>query len=153
RRKDNAMADVFLKIDPYWSDVYETYCNGRLDDPYPLFAWLLDHYPAHWSEPLQSWFICRHEDVVKGLLDPRLASDGASVNMRNFPPDLQVRLQGLGEHLSHWLGFIDPPRHTEIRRLLARVFTPKLAQSLEDRVRVITDDLAAHMTEPRVDLV
>jgi cytochrome P450 len=90
---------------------------------------------------------------MHGLLDPRLLSDRASINMRNLPPDLQVRLQGLGEHLSNWLGFIDPPRHTEIRRLLARVFTPKLAHSLEVRVRAITDDLVARMTNPRVDLV
>jgi cytochrome P450 len=147
------MSDVALKLDRYWSGVYERYCEGRLDDPYPLFAWLLEHYPVHWSEPLRSWFICRHADVVKGLLDPRLASDRASVNMRNLPPDMQVRLRGLGEHLSNWLGFIDPPRHTEIRRVVARVFTPKLAQSLEDRVNRITGDLVAQMTNPRVDLV
>jgi cytochrome P450 len=147
------MAKVTLTLDHHWSGIYETYCDGRLDDPYPLFAWLLAHHPSHWSERLHGWFICRHADVVQGLLDPRLASDRASVNMRNLPPDMQVRLQGLGEHLSNWLGFIDPPRHTEIRRILARVFTPKLAHSLEDLVRRTTDDLIAQMTTSRVDVV
>jgi cytochrome P450 len=147
------MTMVSLKLDHYWSGIYEAYCDGRLDDPYPLFDWLLAHYPVHWSEPLRGWFVCRHADTVQGLLDPRLLSDRASINVRTLPPELQVEVQGLEEHLSNWLGFIDPPRHTEIRRLLARVFTPRLAQSLEDQVRRITDDLVARMTSPRVDLV
>lgn len=147
------MAPVTLTLDQPWSDLYESYCEGQLADPYALFAWLLAHHPAHWSEPLHGWLICRHADVVQGLLDPRLSSDRASVNMRNLPLDMQVRVQGLGEHLSHWLGFTDPPRHSEIRRILARVFTPKLAQSLEDLVQRTTDDLIAQMTPSRVDLV
>lgn len=147
------MASVPLALNHPWSDLYESYCEGRLGDPYPLFAWLLEHHPAHWSDPLHGWFICRHADVMQGLLDPRLSSDRASVNMRNLPPEMQVRLRGLGEHLSHWLGFIDPPRHTEIRRILARVFTPKLAQSLEDLVQQTTDDLVAQMMASRLDVV
>jgi cytochrome P450 len=147
------MAPGPLTADPYWAGLYATYCDGRLDDPYPLFAWLLAQHPAHWSDPLQGWFICRHADVQQGLLDPRLSSARAAVNMRPLPPDLQLRFQGLGEHLSYWLGFIDPPRHTEIRRLLARIFTPKLAQSLEELVQRTTDDLLAQMPDTRVDLV
>ena len=147
------MADVTFTLDRQWADTYQAYCEGQLDDPYPLFTWLLEKHPTHWSEPMHCWFVCRHADVVGGLLDPRLSSDRASVNMRNLPGEMQTRLQGLGEHLSNWLGFMDPPRHTEIRRLLARVFTPKLAQALEERVRMIADQLVGQLAGPRVDLV
>src|SRR5581483_7985018 len=147
------MAVSTLRLEQPWSDLYDRYCDGHLGDPYPLFAWLLAHHPAHWSEPLHGWFICRHADVVEGLLDPRLSSERASVNMRTLPPAMQVRFQGLGEHLSHWLGFIAPPRHTEIRLILVRLLTPKLAQALEELVQRTTDDLVAQMTMSRVDLV
>lgn len=147
------MAEAAIALDGRWSDVYQAYCEGRLDDPYPLFTWLLETYPVHWSEPLESWFVCRHADVVKGLLDPRFSSDRAAVNMRKLPEDMQSRLHALGEHVANWLGFMDPPRHTEIRRLLAPVFTPKLARTLEDRVRLLADELVARLPSPRVDLV
>ncbi|MDB5057069.1 MAG: hypothetical protein JWO59_541 [Chloroflexi bacterium] len=147
------MAGMAIELDGEWSDVYQAYCEGRLDDPYPLFTWLLENHPVHWSEPLDSWLVCGHADVVKGLLDPRFSSDRADVNMRKLPLEMQTRLQALGEHISNWLGFMDPPRHTEIRRLLARVFTPKLAQALEDRVRMLSDELVAQMAYPRADLV
>ncbi len=135
------------------SDIYAAYCEGRLDDPYPLFTWLLERHPVHWSEPLESWFVVRHSDVLTALQDPRLSSDRADVNMRKLPPDMQVRLHALGEHVSNWLGFMDPPRHTEIRRLLARVFTPRLAQSLEGRVMLLAEQLAGKLATPRSDLV
>jgi pimeloyl-[acyl-carrier protein] synthase len=142
-----------LALDGSWQDVYQTYCEGRLDDPYPLLALLQEQYPIHWSEPLDAWLLCGHADVVKALSDPRFSSDRASVNMRKLPADMQLRLQALGEHIANWLGFMDPPRHTEIRRLLARIFTPRLAKTFEDRVRALSDELVGRMTAPRVDLV
>jgi pimeloyl-[acyl-carrier protein] synthase len=142
-----------LALDGSWQDVYQTYCEGRLDDPYPLLALLQEQYPIHWSEPLDAWLLCGHADVVKALSDPRFSSDRASVNMRKLPADMQLRLQALGEHIANWLGFMDPPRHTEIRRLLVRIFTPRLAKTFEDRVRALSDELVGRMTAPRVDLV
>jgi cytochrome P450 len=147
------MASMAVALGERWADTYRAYCEGHLDDPYPLFTWLLENHPTHWSELLDAWFVCRHEDVVKALLDPRISSDRAFVSMRKLPPEMQTRLQALGEHISNWLGFMDPPRHTEIRRLLARVFTPTLARTLDDRVRALADELAGRMTGPRVDLV
>ena len=44
------------KIFGVWANKYEAYCEGRLADPYPLYTWLLEHYPVHWSEQMQSWF-------------------------------------------------------------------------------------------------
>jgi pimeloyl-[acyl-carrier protein] synthase len=136
-----------------WPDEYHVYCEGRLHDPYPLFAWLLENQPVHWSEPLDSWFVVRHSDVINGLQDPRLSSDRAYVNMRKLPPDMQTRLHALGEHVANWLGFMDEPRHTEIRRLLARVFTPRQALALEGRARLLADELVAKLATPRADLV
>jgi pimeloyl-[acyl-carrier protein] synthase len=142
-----------LALDGSWPEVYQAYCEGRLDDPYPLLALLQERYPIHWSEPLDAWLLCGHADVVKALSDPRFSSDRASVNMRKLPADMQIRLQALGEHIANWLGFMDPPRHTEIRRLLARIFTPRLAKTFEARVSTLSDELVGRMTAPRVDLV
>ncbi|MGH2386575.1 MAG: cytochrome P450 [Chloroflexota bacterium] len=148
-----SMAEAAIELDERWSEVYRAYCEGRLGDPYPLLAWLQEKHPIHWSTLLDGWFICGHADVVNGLVDPRFSSDRASVNMRKLPVDMQTRLHALGEHIANWLGFMDPPRHTEIRRLLARIFTPKLARRLEDRIRVLAYELVERLPTARADLV
>jgi cytochrome P450 len=118
-----------------------------------LFTWLLENHPVHWSEPMDSWFVVNHADVISGLQDPRLSSDRAHVNMKKLPPDMQKRLHSLGEHVSNWLGFMDEPRHTEIRRLLSRAFTLKEAQALEGRIRMLSEELVAKLERPRAELV
>jgi cytochrome P450 len=118
-----------------------------------LLAWLQQEHPIHWSEPLDSWFICRHADVASGLLDPRFSSDRAAVSIRKLPEEMQTRLHALGEHIANWLGFMDPPRHTQIRRPLTRIFTPRLAQQFEEKIRVLAGDLVVQLPIPRADLV
>ena len=136
-----------------WSGQYQAFCEGRLQEPYPLFTWLLENHPVHWSEPMDSWFVVKHGDVISGLQDPRLSSDRAHVNMKKLPLKMQKSLHSLGEHVSNWLGFRDEPRHTEIRRLLARAFTLKEAQALEGRIRMLSEELVARLERPRADLV
>ena len=42
---------------------------ANVQDPFPLYAWLREHDPVHWSESLGGWLITRYEDVG-GLLFP-----------------------------------------------------------------------------------
>ena len=37
----------------------------NVQDPFPLYAWLRDHDPIHWSESLNAWVVTRYEDVVE----------------------------------------------------------------------------------------
>ena len=95
--------------------------------------------------------MCGHADVIKALLDPRVSSNRPRVGQhaKTAAGDAEPAA-ALGEHIANWLGFMDPPRHTEIRKSVARVFTPKLAQTWRTRVRALADDLAGRMTGPRV---
>lgn len=136
------------------SDAYARFCEGRLEDPYPLLAELREREPVHWSEPLQAWILTRYEDVLAGLLDPRLANDRVSVNMAALPPDMRERYGALGEHVSNWLGYTDPPKHTRLRALLRPAFTPALAEAYRPRIQTIVDELIdALLAEREPDLV
>src|ERR1700735_5478291 len=95
------------KIFGVWANKYEAYCEGRLADPYPLYTWLLEHYPVHWSEQMQSWFVVRYADVTQVLSDPRMSSDRAHVNMNKLPSEMQKRCVSLQVNISNWLGFMD----------------------------------------------
>jgi cytochrome P450 len=133
---------------------YELFCAGRLDDPYPLLAWLRNHDPVHFSPTLDAWIVTRYEDVHAGLLDNRLANDRVSGVMSALPPALRESYAPLGEHVSNWLGFTDPPKHTRMRGLLRPVFSPAAARGLTSHIETIVDELLTMVDEAaEVDLI
>jgi pimeloyl-[acyl-carrier protein] synthase len=138
-----------------WTDVddliaspaYGEFCEGRLADPYPLLAWLRSHDPVHWSPTLGSWILTRYDDVVEGLLDRRFANDRIEASMDVLPHDLRETCAPLGVHVSNWLGYTDPPKHTRLRTLLRTTFTPARARAMEPRIRELTDALLDEVGE------
>ena len=110
------------------SNDYELFCEGRLTDPHPFFHRLRREDPVHWSERLETWVLTRYNDVRSGHRDRRMASDRISVNMSGLPKTEQAKYSQLGEHVSNWLGFTDPPKHTRMRNLISDRFTQGLAR-------------------------
>ena len=51
-----------------------------------------------------------------------------------------------GEPLK-WLIFFDPPRHTKLRALIMRAFTPRVIASLEPRIRELSRELLDQVIE------
>ena len=123
------------------SEDYRHYCAGRLADPYPLFHRLRREDPVHWCEPMRGWLVTRHDDVMAGFRDPRLSSDRISLNMNAMEEPLRTQMCPLGNHVSNWLGFTDPPKHTRMRGLIMKVFTPRLAEQMGPRVEAIVTGL------------
>jgi cytochrome P450 len=77
-----------------------------LRDPYPAYAWLREHRPAFWYEPLASWVLTRHADCVAVLKDStRFAADWRRIGEETPPQAVSIQT-------------LDPPEHTEIRRLV-----------------------------------
>ena len=136
------------------SEEYALFCAGQLADPYPLLAWLRSNDPVHWSPTLDTWILTRYDDVLAGLLDKRFANDRISANMAALPPELQKSCAPLGEHVSNWLGFTDPPKHTRLRGLLRTTFSASLGEELAPRIGEIVDDLLESIAQDsRADLI
>jgi cytochrome P450 family 142 subfamily A polypeptide 1 len=95
-------------------------------DPYDAYAWLRKHAPAYWHEANDLWAITRHEDVAFVSTHPELFCSG-----EGYRP-------GVGPDPS--LISTDPPRHTQIRRLINKGFTPRMVAQMEPHVR----ELVAH---------
>ena len=133
---------------------YDLFCDGRLADPYPFFRRLRGEDPVHHSERLDSWLLTRYDDVLAASRDRRFSSDRVSVNMSALSEPDRTRFRSLGEHVSNWLGFTDPPKHTRMRGLISGVFTPALAENMRDRTQEIVDDLIDGVEgSGRMDLV
>ncbi|MFE2526928.1 cytochrome P450 [Streptomyces sp. NPDC059382] len=97
---------------------------ARVRDPYPYFAWLRLHAPAHVERrPGRPavWQISRYEDVRALLTDTRLSKDPGRV------PGYVPGPAGLNRHLVH----ADPPDHTRLRTLVNSAFVPRRIALLE----------------------
>ena len=133
---------------------YDLFCEGLLSDPYPLFHTLRREAPVHWSDRLNGWVLTRYDDVFSANRDLRFASDRASVNMSGLAEPERTRLAPLGEHVSNWLGFTDPPKHTRMRDLVSGTFTFRHAEGLRNRIQQIVDSLLSEVeARGEMDLV
>jgi cytochrome P450 len=109
--------------------------------PHEQFAWLREHEPVHrHPEPGGPgfWAVTRHADVRAVGRDPAIFSSVPSVMI----PDDEV---ALGDH--RMMLMTDPPRHSALRRVVAREFVPRVAQSMRPRIETlatgIVDRIAA----------
>jgi cytochrome P450 len=106
-------------IEPYTLDV------PRRPDPYPYYAQLRAEEPAHYSPVEDLWVLTRFDDCLAAFSDPATWSSQRRGNLINDLP----------ERIGKTLGTTDPPRHTQIRRLVNKAFTPRTVAGLEPEVR------------------
>ena len=91
-------------------------------NPYPVFDQLRSSAPVFHVPPLDLWLILDYEGVKRALVDhDAFSSDLSHVSGHGNP----------GE----WFIFFDPPRHTKLRALIAKAFTPRVVANLEPRIR------------------
>lgn len=115
-RTDEAMREY----DPYAYEIHE--------DPYPVYAELREHAPLYRSERHGFWALSRHADVVAAFRDVARYSNrnGVSLDPAARSPEAQMTMSFLA---------MDPPRHTRMRALVSRGFTPRRVADLEPRIR------------------
>ncbi|MEU7134434.1 cytochrome P450 [Streptomyces sp. NPDC046261] len=116
-----------------------------LSDPYPLYRRYREGDPVHLSEG--AWYFFRHDDVAR-VLTNRLYGRGAP------PARLPEECPHLRRTTANWMVFMDPPRHTRVRALVAKAFTPRIVEGLRPRIRRLAADLVTDLArQPAADLV
>ena len=112
-----------------------------LADPFPVFARLRDEDPCHWSPRLKSWVLTRYDDVKSVCLGHLMSSNRLAPFFATLPSQAAGRVASLVRYLSLWMVFRDPPDHTRLRRLAAKVFSVKAMRSMRPSVEAITAHL------------
>lgn len=105
------------------------------DDFYSLFDRMRATDPVHWTESPDGrgyWSIFRHADVKRILNEPATFSSEREGVMPVIDEEMAAIAQdamGVGENVLT----IDPPRHTQMRKLMAPPFLPKALEAAEKR--------------------
>ncbi|MEM6885963.1 MAG: cytochrome P450 [Verrucomicrobiota bacterium] len=117
--------DITHSDPPSEKPVFDPGDKGYIQDPYPLFSTLRQHFPV-FRAPSGAWVISRYEDVSAGLVDKRLGnapSPYAVLHERNSEKYI------CADVASNIIPFMDPPRHNHPRRMIARAFHSHLTQN------------------------
>src|SRR5918992_747027 len=110
-----------------------------LADPFPLYRRLRDEDPAHWSPRLKAWVLTRYEDVKRVCLDSAMSSDRLRPFFATLASAEAARVAELARYLTLWMVFRDPPEHTRLRRLAAKVFHVRSIHALRPNVEGLTN--------------
>ena len=123
---------------------FDPYSPALHQDPFPLYKRLRDEQPVFHNEKLDFYALSRWGDVHEAVNDTETycSSLGVAVGMPPGPPsDVPMLIM------------MDPPRHTQLRTLVSRAFTPRRIAELEPRIREIARELIDSFEGDRVDLV
>lgn len=126
-------------------------------DPYPLYRQLRGVSPIVRADSVLggSWLFLDHDDVATLFRNTDHLSNAKFRALVDQLPD-QNRHDFdklIGIH-SRWLVFFDPPKHTRLRKLMVKGFTPRVRDRLVPIVRQHVDDLLhSFAARERVDVV
>jgi cytochrome P450 len=125
---------------PAAPDRYNLFDPAIIPDPYPLYHRLLAEDPVRWDESAGLWMLTRYADIQPLLRDARLGAERMSspehleaIGMGGFAPLFGV--------LNNMMVFADPPRHTRLRGLVNRAFTPRRMEGMRAHIQQIVDEL------------
>jgi cytochrome P450 family 130 len=122
---------------------YDPLDEAFLADPYDTYRALRDHDPVHRHDDPPFYALSRFEDVWTAVRDPDLYSSAQGLT---YHP---AEIEALG--LAPTIVMLDPPRQTELRRLISHGFTPRRVAALEDDLRRFVQHRIAVMEAKAAD--
>jgi cytochrome P450 len=122
---------------------FDPYSYEHHEDPYPTYQRMRDEAPAYLDPEHGFWALSRHDDVRAAIDDwPTFSSTGG------------ITLERRTENVEPMLIEMDPPRHTELRSLVSRAFTPRRVSDLEPAIRDLAHELVKGFDgRTRVDII
>lgn len=105
-------------------------------DPHPMYAALRANDPVHHvvDDSGDFWVLTRHADVLAAADDTSTFSSARGLTVT--PGEIEA----IGMADNPPMVMLDPPRHTDFRKLVARGFTPRQVAEIEPAVRQFVGD-------------
>jgi cytochrome P450 len=120
---------------------------ARFSTGHPLdqYAWLREHDPVHWHEEPNGpgfWAVTRYEDVY-----------AVDRNFQTFSSEPTIMIADpLSENENSFGGYkmmlmMDPPQHTQFRKLIRNEFTAPVASGRAPRIRMLARQIVNEVIE------
>ncbi len=109
-----------IELNPFSYDFHE--------NPYPLYRRLREESPVYRNEALNFYALSRYADVFGAIADYATYSSANGTVLEIDPSMIEMYPIIL---------FMDPPRHTRLRKLVSHAFTPRRIAALEPTVRAL----------------
>ncbi len=107
-------------------------------DPYPLYHRLRSRHPV-WHSDWGDWYVSDYDSVNAVLLNKNCTQ--SSPSERDLQNRLNPGVAGIIPSFSNWLLFLDPPRHTLVRRMLMRLTRGLSLKGLRGLIESVCDQL------------
>lgn len=118
--------------------LYDPFCPEIRADPYPVYRELRDNHPAYYNAEFDFFALSRFADVLQALEKPLIYSSAQGISI------------GLPDTIANMFDAVimmDPPRHTQMRTLVNRAFTPRRIAELAPRILGIANGLIDDFVE------
>ena len=112
--------------------LYDPFSPEIRADPYPVYRELRDNHPAYYNEEFDFWTLSRFADVLQALEKPQIYSSAQGIFV-GAPDEIANMFEAVI--------MMDPPRHTQMRMLVNRAFTPRRIAELAPRILGIANAL------------
>lgn len=127
--------------DLYWDPI----TPELREDPYPLWKRMRDDAPVYYNERYDFYALSRFHDVEAAHRDHDTFSSSHGTTLETMMPE------PADTGMIIWL---DPPKHTILRKLVSRAFTARRISMIEDRIRELCARLLdAHVGAGQFDYV
>jgi cytochrome P450 len=108
-------------------------------DPHAMWQWMREHSPVTWHPPTDLpafWSLTRYDDIRAAYRDPKTFSSARGVLLR--PTEFGDDPAG-----GMTLALTDPPRHKQLRGIVADWFTARSVRWLEDAMQTAVRSVLA----------
>lgn len=138
---------------PFDPAAYDPLGPGMLSAPYEVLARAREEAPVFFHPASGMWTLMRYDDIKAAFSDPGTYSSRNMVRVWPVPDETRPFLPD-GHPMEGAPVTTDPPRHTQIRRLVQKAFTPKVVADREPSIREAANRLVdGFIDQGRVDLV
>jgi cytochrome P450 len=113
-------------------------------NPWPIYTRLQREAPVYFYEALNTWIITKYDDVRHVARSPEFFSARHGIllldGVKHGAGTADLFAGG-----ADFIGLTDPPRHTELRRVMQAPFSPPALASLEPKIAEFSDRLLDHV--------
>jgi len=113
----------------------------RIAEPFTYYRKLREEMPIHYNERWRGWVLSTYRDVGRALHDKRMLADTITPYFQTRLTEAERRQFALAyEVLNSWVVFLDPPRHTRLRRIFSKAFTPAAVETMRPVVQELVEE-------------